>query len=151
MDDVVNVKKWILIYALVLLGHPSLVLSKTKIYRCIDGQGSIVYQQFSCYSASSFSSFYIDSPLTGFSGLRKGEKDLYKLYKKRDAQVIKKNLKARAKVDKTKIINDERCWKKRRQLIAINKKLRQGYRPVAGAKLRDSRSNHYDYIKQFCS
>lgn len=45
----------------------------------------------------------------------------------------------------------EKCWKKRKGLEGINWKLRRGYSPVEGIKLRRKRDTYEDYIREFCN
>jgi hypothetical protein len=44
-----------------------------------------------------------------------------------------------------------RCRHKRRALEAVRAKLRHGYKPASGERLRRSRRAHEDYLSTFCS
>lgn len=44
-----------------------------------------------------------------------------------------------------------RCLRKRRALDAVKARLRRGYKPSQGERLRRQRRAHADYLGQFCS
>jgi len=55
-----------------------------------------------------------------------------------------------AKAKKKKLASDKSCWRKRRQLEAVEKRLRRGYRASESVRLRDRRDGYEDYIRRFC-
>jgi hypothetical protein len=44
----------------------------------------------------------------------------------------------------------DRCWKKQRQLDEVNRRLRAGYTPVQGERLRQRRRDYEAYLRRFC-
>lgn len=43
-----------------------------------------------------------------------------------------------------------RCWQRRTRLDAVKARLRRGYKPSQGEKLRRQRREHEDYLFRFC-
>jgi hypothetical protein len=62
-----------------------------------------------------------------------------------------RNGKAPATSDMAAARRADQCWNKRRQLEEVNWKLRHGYRPVEGVKLRRRRQSYEDYIGRYCA
>jgi hypothetical protein len=44
----------------------------------------------------------------------------------------------------------ERCWKKRRQLERVERKLRAGYKASEYERLHQRQADYEDYIREFC-
>lgn len=141
-------QKRILIVLVISCFNSPVLIAESNVYRCVADNGDISFQQAACKSSDA-KLIVVDSPLTGWQALRKGEAKLYKDYRRRDKKRIKKNLRLRGKKAKKKT-ESSGCWRKKRKLIALNKKLRQGYRRSTGEVLRQKRSDTEDYIAKFC-
>lgn len=118
--------------------------SFAAVYRCILEDGQTSYQQFPC-SGDSRPLVIRDRP-SGWSALRPGERALLKHYRARDA--ARRRRTPRVKEPGTKESKD--CWKKRRQLNAVQAKLRHGYRLSEAGELRRKRDDYSDYLREFC-
>lgn len=46
--------------------------------------------------------------------------------------------------------NDRGCWKKRRQLERVERKLRRGYKASEYQSLHDRQREYEDYLRRFC-
>ena len=46
--------------------------------------------------------------------------------------------------------NDRRCWKKRRQLERVERKLRSGYKASQYQPLHDRQREYEEYLRRFC-
>lgn len=44
----------------------------------------------------------------------------------------------------------KQCWRKRAQLDEVQAKLRRGYKPAQGDRLRRQRRRYEDYLREFC-
>ncbi len=78
-------------------------------------------------------------------------------YPTRDARKVKPGSRSRkpvkrgvAKKKRKSLASDKSCWRKRRQLEAVEKRLRRGYRASESVTLRDRRDGYEDYIRRFC-
>lgn len=55
-----------------------------------------------------------------------------------------------AKAKKKRLASDKSCWRKRRRLEAVEKRLRRGYKASESVTLRDRRDEYEAYIRRFC-
>lgn len=119
--------------------------ARAKVYRCVAANGEISYQQFACSGGGSALDLKVHR--SGWSPLRQGEKQLLQRYEKREQA---------SRPARTAVINkaDGRstgCWKRRRQLQAVNSKLRRGYKLRESDELHRERDDHSNYLRRFCS
>jgi hypothetical protein len=47
-------------------------------------------------------------------------------------------------------VKQERCWKKRRQLDRVGRKLRTGYKASEYQPLHDRQREYEDFLRRFC-
>ncbi|TCK17518.1 hypothetical protein DFR30_0750 [Thiogranum longum] len=118
---------------------------RADIYRCVQANGHISYQQIRCHSE--------DRPIalkdrrSGWSPLRPGEQALLKQYRKKDAARRRKPMAERTEPAK----ESRACWARRKKLEAVRAKLRRGYNLGEGESLHRKRDNHREFLRQFCS
>jgi len=119
--------------------------ARASIYRCVQDDGHISYQQIRCHSE--------DQPLeikrrqSGWSPLRPGEQALLDGYRRKD---LAQRRKPRAKRKKS-VKESRSCWSRRKQLEAVRAKLHNGYKLKEDEPLHRKRKNYEDYLRQFCS
>jgi hypothetical protein len=124
------------------LSHAS---ARSDVYRCVQDDGHISYQQIPCHANSE--PIKLNHRPSGWTPLRPGERALLDSYRKKDTSQSRKpdgQVKNAASEAKS-------CWKKRRQLDAVRLKLRRGYKLKEGDQLKRKRDNYADYLRQFCS
>ncbi len=118
--------------------------SRTSVYRCVQADGHVSYQQIRCH--------FEDSPMvlkdrpSGWSPLRPGEQALLDRYRKRDAERRRKPLAERKK----QVKESRTCWTRRKQLEAVRAKLRHGYNLGEGEGLHRKQDDYRDFLRQFC-
>jgi hypothetical protein len=116
--------------------------TQAAVYRC-KHEGHVSYQQFRCHADSEPMRLHGQS---GWSALRPGEKRLLQSYRERQS-----SRQQPMKRDDTLTRSEQKaCWKKRRQLEALNTRLRRGYRLRDSDRLRQNRDNYQDYLRDFC-
>ena len=120
-------------------------LARTDVYRCVQDDGHVSYQQTRC----SFESkpMKLNSRPSGWSALRPGEKDLLNAYRRNDAA---RNRKSPAG-SKQPAAETRECWSRRKQLEAVRAKLHRGYKLKESEALHRARDNYEDYLRRFCS
>lgn len=128
-----------------LVAHFPASAARIKVYRCVQEDDHISYQQIPCHSG--------DKPMelggrqSGWSALRPGEQALLNSYRKKDAARRRKPSVQRKKTAK----ESRSCWNRRKQLDAVRSKLRRGYTLQEDEVLHRKRDNHEDYLRKFCS
>lgn len=119
-----------------------------QVYRCIQPDGSISFQQQAC--SHDGTRIETGEAQAVWSSMRPGEKSLYEQYRKRDkVRQKRKQQLARSKAD-SGTADAKSCWKKRQQLEAVSAKLRGGYKASKGNDLRRRRASYEDYLRSFC-
>ena len=118
------------------------------IYRC-DGPEGPVFRDRPCERgvALDLDSAVSDSRPMG-TGLRPGERDWLRAIRGREAQ--RSRTERRASGRAAHAAQARRCWRKRQQLETVRARLRRGYRPVEGGRLRRRRRRYEDYLSRFC-
>jgi hypothetical protein len=115
------------------------------VYRCVNDNGHISYQQIRCHQNSS--PLTIRHGRTGWTGLRSGERALLDNYQKRDSKKKPEPPGNSATANK----KSSTCKIRKARLDAVRGKLRRGYNVRESEKLHQQRSDHADYLRQFCS
>ena len=135
----------------VSVGFP--VPGSTEIYRCTGSTGEPLFSQIPCGGAATV---LVRPPLASepAQGLRAGEKAwLAQRAEHRKGRVARAGSgvpsKGRASQDGA-AVQAHRCLRKRRDLNAVNARLRRGYKPSQGEKLRQRRQRYEDYLSSFC-
>jgi hypothetical protein len=123
------------------------------IYRCRGSAGEVSYSQHPCAAATR-----IFTPTTGAAsrepgrGVRASETEWLESRRESRAQSAAKSRPAAAsRDDKRKAKQAYQCQQKARALDAVSAKLRRGYKPAQGEKLRRRRDGYADYLRTFCS
>ena len=121
-----------------------------NVYRCTMSDGSIEFRQFPCHGRDESQLLEIDDRPSGWippdpSAVFAEEKP-----KTRSASGSDEASSDARKEDAADRRQAEKCWKKEQQLEQANRKLRAGYRPAEGQRLRHKRAEYEDYLKKFC-
>ena len=130
-----------------ILGQCANLRAETSVYRCTTPDGRIEFRQSSCQGDSEEKEVWIEDRKTGWEPARtKIERSSQGSRKshRRKSGGARASRSARAK-------QEEKCWKKRQSLDEVNWKLRRGYKPATGVKLRRKRRQYEAYIHEFCN
>ena len=122
------------------------VVADTSVYRCSAPDGKVEFRQTACVDGAKEREITVEDRMTGWkppetriekktSGARKSGA------RKRNTE--KDDQAARAR-------QEEKCWKKRQALEEVNWKLRRGYKPATGVRLRHKRRVYEEYLGRFC-
>jgi len=120
--------------------------ARTRVYRCVQVDGVVSYQQIPCGDGSR--PVEIRTRHSGWTALRPGEKSLLKQYRSKPAGSPHSRQPARREPPGRE---SKSCWKRRKQLEAVRSRLRRGYTLDESYELRRKRDNYQDYLRQFCS
>jgi len=133
------------IIAILLTTCCSISVVYADVYRCVQDNGHISYQQIRCHQNSK--PLPLNHRRSGWTALRSGERALLNSYRKKDAAQKRRQPDANRESDK----QAKACWTRQTRLNAIKSKLRRGYTLKEGNKLHRQRSDHQSYLRQFCS
>jgi len=117
------------------------------VYRCPQPDGSIAFQQTACSQGEMIS---VETPASGWNGLRADEQARLKNRPQPRNESSKSANKAGAQTDWQGKGESKTCWGKRQQLEKARTKLRRGYKPAEGERLRRQRDAYEDYLRRFC-
>lgn len=127
------------------------------VYRCVGESGEPAFSQRPCGSTTAAISQSRPQSAPASPGLRASEKAWLaeRQAKQRAASRSRPSGRHKAKRGRSKTARDAakqayRCRQKRRALDAVKSKLRRGYKPGQGSKLRRRRRGHEDYLAAFC-
>ncbi|MCU7796891.1 MAG: thioredoxin [Candidatus Thiodiazotropha sp. (ex Myrtea spinifera)] len=127
----------LLILFMILSGYRQVMAEGIQLYRCVI-DGATEFRQTACAEGDE-SRIRVTDHSRGMTpsvpGLR-----LKKVSEKTDNKAKKKNKRA----------IDERCWKKRRQLEKVERRLRAGYKPSQYERLHQRQETYESYIRKFC-
>jgi len=135
---------------LLLVGVPAGLTA--DIYRCPGEQGEILYSGRPCGVDAIV---VLDQPVAvpgAAAGLRPSEVRWLKA-RERERAGRRGQEKPRAEATKRRATADQqayRCQRKQHQLDAVRSKLRRGYKPAQGERLRHRRRALEDYLSAFC-
>jgi hypothetical protein len=121
--------------------------SSADIFRCQRASGEVVFQATRCPEADGHRLSLRPLNVLG-EPLRPGERAL--LVKQTRRKRGQARTKSRKNVDVTQRRLAERCLAKRQRLAAVGAKLRRGYKPAQGERLRRKRNEYAEYVRQFC-
>lgn len=138
-------------YVLIVCGLCSGIARPAEIFRCVGASGEPSYRQQPCDAATAIGSR--SAPAVGpAQGLRASERAwLDERHARRRQQTRPSNRSAARPAARHADRQAYRCRNKRRALDAVKAKLRRGYKPSQGDKLRRRRRAHEDYLSTFCS
>ncbi|MCU7916073.1 MAG: thioredoxin [Candidatus Thiodiazotropha sp. (ex Gloverina cf. vestifex)] len=127
----------LLILFMIPTGYRQALAEDIQLYRCVI-DGATEFRQTACIEGDE-SMIRVTDHSRGMTpsvpGLR-----LKKVSEKTDRKPKKDNKRA----------IDERCWKKRRQLERVERKLRAGYKPSEYERLHERQETYASYIRKFC-
>jgi len=135
---------------LLLLGFSA----RADIYRCTGDSGEPSFRQRPCADHSTVAVRQTPSGEDSAPGLRPSERTWLDQRKRESSPggAQKKNTRIRpAAAKRAARTQAYRCRSKRRSLDEVKAKLRRGYKPASGEKLRRRRRAYEDYLTAFCS
>ncbi len=121
--------------------------SASKVYRCPQADGGVLFQQTAC---SQGEVLRIESPAVGWSGLRPAEKAQLQKDRPPTADKARSAAARGSQTDWQGRGESKACWGRRQRLEKARAKLRRGYAPAEGERLRRQRDEHEDYLRRFC-
>jgi hypothetical protein len=110
------------------------VFADTDVYRCIGPDGKVEFRQTACAIDAKEDEIRIDARKTGWDPTPTQVDKKTKGPKKSRSREHKA-----VEEDTAQVRQQQRCWKKRQLLDEVNWKLRRGYKPAMGVKLRRRR------------
>ena len=124
-----------------------------EVYRCQGAFGGPSYSQRPCGEDTVVSTRQLPEPAGRAVGLRPAERAWLEQRRRSASQPRKKKRKPVSPAAKEKVVRAQahRCRSKRRALDEVRARLRRGYKPASGEKLRRRRSAYEDYLATFCS
>lgn len=136
---------WRTRYCLLIVGLSIGPASANDIHRCVGAAGEPSFSHHRCDSAA----VAVSPPRSvAGEGLRASERDwLANRAAQRGAASGPAKVVDRADRERAA----HRCRQKRRALDKVRAKLRRGYKPAQGERLRRQRRAHEDYLSTFCS
>lgn len=115
-----------------------------QLYRCIDGEGNIEFQQTHCLSGKQ-STLSIKVPRVGWVPPK-----VTKKVEKPTKRVTSKSTNAPAKKRRAQKKRDKSCWKAQQKLEQVENKLRRGYKASEGTRLHSRQERQESYLRKFC-
>lgn len=134
---------------LAVVGGCSGAASAAEIYRCTGSSGEPAFSQRPCAAATIVTTTPSTSPPA--DGLRATERAWLAARERRHTPPRQRPPSRSAPTSGQLKKQAYRCRDKRRALQGVNAKMRRGYRPGEGDKLRRRRRAYEDYLKTFCS
>lgn len=144
-----RLSEYFIFLALLLSGS----MAESAIYRCEGESGEPAFRQQPCGDDSTVAAARVPAEKAEGAGIRASEKAWLR-QRERDSR---SRLEERRRTRKPSDANARRdrkqayqCRKKRRSLDEVRAKLRRGYKPARGEKLRARRRAYEDYLAAFC-
>ncbi len=126
----------------------------TSIYRCTGSDGIPVFSQVACSPDATVVTPSVESSpavVPDSAGLRDSERAWLKQWEKqRRSRILRGAGVNRSKQYRQSTGSEQRCLGKRQQLARISARLRRGYKPSQGEKLRRRKGEYQDYLNAFC-
>ncbi len=118
-----------------------------RVFKCVDPSGQIEFTQTGCRSGRT-ESLVVKSPYIGWKKpvVRKpkaGATDR-EVFESRNREKTRTGNSQRTEKE------GERCWRARKRLQRLQRKLRKGYKRGVGEKLRSNRDQLQEYLREFC-
>lgn len=114
-----------------------------QIYRCADPSGYPRFQQTPC--AGDGEAVHLSPPAARWEALRPGERAMLK-----ETGKPRPKPRTRPAAQGRKQASERTCWQKAQRLDAVSAKLRRGYKPAQGERLRRRRNELAGFIRRFC-
>lgn len=124
-----------------VLGLGTVPVAATEVYRCTSTSGAIEFRQQPCAGTDQAELLHIEEQATGWTpppGVAA------------PAGAPPRRPTGPAGLERPAAGESDRCWRRRRQLEDVNRRLRRGYTAVQGQRLRDRRRDYEDYLWRFC-
>lgn len=121
--------------------------SSADIFRCQRPSGEVVFQSTPCPEAEGGRLSLKPLNVLG-EPLRPGERALLVDRTRRDRGKSRTKPRKTAEVAQRRLA--ERCLSKRQKMAAVGAKLRRGYKPAQGERLRRKRNEYAEYVRRFC-
>lgn len=118
----------------------------SDIYRCQPPGGTPTFQQVPCSGDGAL--VELPEPAARWEPLRPGEQSLLDQHEAR--QQRRQRAPKSSRRQPARAASDRACWEKRRRLDAVAAKLRRGYKPAQGERLRRRRDNLGDFVNRYC-
>ncbi len=120
----------------------------TTVYRCTGENGSVELSQFPCPTGMRNEEITVTDRETGWV-----PPSPESVAEKKPSPGSKRSGSGQTQAQKAAADarRADKCWDKRRLLDEVNWKLRHGYRPVEGIKLRRKRQSYEDYLDRYCT
>ena len=129
-------------------------LAEADIYRCTGEFGEPVYRQQPCGDDTAVIVPIRPASAGPVQGIRPSEQAWLE-QRERASRRARKTKRPRrvspAAEERAARKQAYRCRKKRRALDTVRAKLRRGYKPASGEKLRRRREAYEDYLETYCS
>lgn len=132
---------WHRVLLLALLTAPA----QAAVFKCVTASGEVSFRDTPCDSSG------VRVPVQSLpepgAGLRDSERRWLRereQHKPAYSQPHKRSGRKAAQVQ------ERRCWRKQQLLDQVRAKLRRGYKPVQGERLRRQRRQYEDYLFRYC-
>ncbi len=114
------------------------------VYRCPDAQGHIQFQQHPC-SGDAGEEIYVEAESKIWAPVPNA-REIISEGSARQNKPRKKGSTRRGKSSGS----DKSCWKAEQKIERIQWKLRKGYKPAEGERMRQQRRELEEYLRRFC-
>jgi hypothetical protein len=121
------------------------VAAGAQVYRCSDPSGVPRFQSGPC--ADGGEALQLGEPAARWEPLRPGERRLWEQTRRSEMRRRAPATKPRAGPERA---SQRSCWQKRQRLDAVAAKLRRGYKPAQGERLRRRRDELQGFIARYC-
>ncbi|MET0102060.1 MAG: DUF4124 domain-containing protein [Sedimenticola sp.] len=118
--------------------------SADTVYRCHDEQGGVIFQQLPCSGGLS-EPVEITPQVVDWVGSREDGRG-----GKASLEPRKRQSRKRPKRARSKVASEKECFRNRQKLEQVQWKLRKGYRPAEGEKLKQRRRQLEAFDSRYC-
>ena len=134
------------LYVLVLF---SAGVPAAEVWRCPQADGTLSFQQAACDGER----VETGEAQATWASLRGEEARLYEGYRKRDRERLERQRRAERRALAARAPSraaETTCYKRKVALENVQAKLRVGYKPAEGDRLRRRRGQLEEYLRRFC-
>lgn len=135
---------------LILSGALIAGASAAEIYRCTGESGEASFSQLPCAAAGTIVIPESRESSSSVGGLRASEQAWLKARERKRSAPRRQTRETAEKRTAAKARQAYQCRRKQADLDAIGAKMRRGYKPAQGEKLRRRRRAYEDYLAAFC-
>jgi hypothetical protein len=137
-------------YFILLIALMAGASSAADVYRCSGESGEVSFSQFPCAAASTIVIRESREPDSFAGGLRASERAWLRAREQKRSAPRRQTRETAEKRAEARVKQAYRCRRKRAELDAVGAKMRRGYKPAQGEKLRRRRRAYEDYLAAFC-